>query len=121
MVDINGGTTVTVPGVEPVSNVGGLLALQSNIGHHSRDDLAIAPQLDLKLGYQITPSLRASVGYSFLYWNDVVRAGNQIDPVVNSSLIPPVTAPSGPLHPAFAFHRTSLWAQGIEFDLEYRY
>jgi hypothetical protein len=121
VVDINGGTTVTVAGVPPAVNSGGLLALGSNIGHHSRDEATVVPQLDLKLAYQITPRLTASVGYSFLYWSDVLRAADQIDPTVNATLIPPAVAPSGPNRPAFVFRDTDFWAQGFNLGLEFRY
>jgi hypothetical protein len=120
-VDITGGTTVTVAGAPPALNRGGLLALGGNIGHHSRDEVAVVPELDLKLAYQVTPRLKASVGYSYLYWSDVVRAGNQIDATVNPALIPPVVTPSGPTRPAFAFQRSSLWVQGISLGLEITY
>jgi hypothetical protein len=117
-VDINGGTTVTVAGVAPAVNSGGLLALPSNIGHHSRDEVGVVPELDLKVAYQITPQLRASLGYSYLYWSDVVRAGNQIDTVVNPALIPPAVATTGPSRPGFVFQRSSMWVQGINLGLE---
>ncbi len=119
--DINGGTTVTVAGVPPVASAGGLLALGGNIGHHSRDEVAVVPELDLKLAYQVTPRLKASVGYTYLYWSDVVRAGNQIDPTVNPALIPPAVAASVPARPAFAFQQSSLWVQGINLGLEFSY
>jgi Putative beta barrel porin-7 (BBP7) len=118
-VDITGSTIVSVPGATPVSNQGGLLALSSNIGHHEQNMVALVPQFDLKLAYQITPRLTATLGYTYLYFSDVVRAANQVDTTVNSTLIPPATAPSGPNRPAFAFERSSLWAQGISLGLQY--
>jgi hypothetical protein len=120
-VDIFGTTTVTVPGAAPVVNSGGLLALGGNLGHHSRDEAGVVPELDVKLAYQITPRLTASVGYTFLYWSDVVRAGDQIDQTVNSTLLPPAVAPSGPARPAFGFRNTDFWAQGLDLGLELRY
>jgi hypothetical protein len=45
------------------------------------------------------PEAPANVGYDFLFWNDVVRPGSQIDPVVNPNLLPP-TIPGGPNRPA---------------------
>jgi hypothetical protein len=59
------------------------------------------------------------VGYTFLYWGEVLRAGNQIDQVVNTNLLPPATGPvSGPLRPAARLADSSFWAQGISLGLE---
>jgi hypothetical protein len=118
-IDINGSTTVTVPGVAPVVNSGGLLALSSNSGLHHRKEVSLVPQLDAKLAYQITPRLSASVGYTFLYWSNVARAADQVDTTVNATLVPPVVAPAGPARPALTFQQKDLWAQGIQFGLEY--
>jgi hypothetical protein len=122
VVDINGGTTIAVPGSPPVPHVGGLLALSSNIGHFSRDETVVIPEFGARAGYQITPGLRAFVGYTFLYWGEVARAGNQIDQTVNTSLLPPATTPvSGPLRPAPRLADSTFWAQGISLGLEFRY
>jgi hypothetical protein len=122
VVDINGSTMVTVPGAAPVLHEGGLLALQSNIGHFSRDRTVVIPEFGVRAGYQINPCLRAFVGYTFLYWGEVARSGNQIDQTVNTSLLPPATSPvSGPLRPAPRFADSSFWAQGISLGFEVQY
>jgi hypothetical protein len=119
VVDVNGATTVTVPGAPPVTHMGGLLALQSNIGHFSRDRTVVIPEFGARVGYQFSPCLRAFVGYTFLYWGEVLRAGNQIDQTVNTSLLPPVTGPvTGPPRPAPRLADSSFWAQGISLGLE---
>jgi hypothetical protein len=74
--------------------------------------------MDVKLAYQITPRLTASLGYTFLYWSNVARAGDQVDTTVNPTLIPPVVAPTGPARPAVTFQQSGLWAQGIQLGLE---
>src|SRR5262249_12307695 len=68
VVDINGSTTVTVPGTPSVTNEGGLLALSSNIGHYSSNHVAVIPEFGMRLYYQFTPWLRANAGYTFLLW-----------------------------------------------------
>jgi hypothetical protein len=121
-VDINGSTTVTVPGGTPVVNPGGLLALQSNIGHFSRSQFAVVPEVGVKLGYQVTPRLRLQMGYDFLYWSQVARAGNQIDTSINPNLLPPVNGPvAGALRPAVNIQGTSFWAQGISFGVLFNF
>jgi hypothetical protein len=119
--NVNGFTTVAVPGFAPVTQSGGLLALSSNSGHFSANRFGVVPEVGVKVGYQVTPHLRATVGYDFLFWNDVVRAGSQIDPVVNPNLLPPAT-PGGPSRPAPRIgDTTDLWVHGVSFGLEFRF
>jgi hypothetical protein len=121
-VDIDGATTVTVPGFAPLTSTGGLLALSSNRGRFERDHFAVVPEVSAKLAYQITPNLRGTVGYDFLYWTHVFRPGGQIDTTINPNLLPPVVSPqAGPLRPAPVLANTDAWIQGITVGLEYRY
>jgi hypothetical protein len=121
-VDIGGGTMVLFSPAAPATNIGGLLAQTTNIGHFSRDEISVVPELDLKVGYHITSSLAVTLGYAYLYWSNVVRGANQVDLTVNPNLIPPAVNPgTGPNRPAFAFQRTDLWAQGLSLGLEFRY
>src|SRR5204862_492234 len=81
---------------------GGLLALPSNIGRYSRDRFAVLPEASINLGYQVTPWLRATAGYTFLYCSNVVRPGDQVNLAVNPTQLPSnltAPAPSGPAHP----------------------
>jgi len=121
-VDITGSTTVTVPGTPPVTSTGGLLALASNLGHHSRVDGAVIPELDTNLSYRFTPRIRATIGYSLLYWPAIARVGDEVDLTVNPGLLPKsTTAPTGPQVPAFSFQQSHFLAQGISFGLEFNY
>jgi hypothetical protein len=121
VLDINGATTVTEPGMASVTRPGGLLALESNIGHFSRDRTVVIPELGVKVGYELRPGLRLYAGYSLLYWGEVARAGSQVDLNVNPRLLPPVMAPVGPLRPAARFEDSAFWAQGIDLGLELRF
>ena len=103
---------------------GGLLALPSNMGRQSHDEFAVVPELAMNVGYQITPLLRAYVGYTVLYWSDVARPGDLINRTVNPSLVPTsqtFNTPGGPLQPSPTFHHSDFWAQGVNFGLEFRY
>jgi hypothetical protein len=121
VLDINGATTAAVPGMAAVTREGGLLALESNIGHFSRDRTVVIPEFGLKVGYEVTSGVRIYAGYSILYWGEVARAGSQVDLNVNPRLLPPVSAPVGPLRPAARFEDSGFWAQGIDLGLELRY
>ncbi|MFC1758274.1 BBP7 family outer membrane beta-barrel protein, partial [Planctomycetota bacterium] len=99
---------------------GGLLALSSNIGNYEENTFAAIPEMDVTLGYLIAPSLRFTVGYTLLYWNNVVRPGDHIDTSINPNLIPPVQV-GGDNRPAFTLNETDIWAQGVSFGLDYRW
>src|SRR5262245_20897417 len=70
---IAGSSTATVPGLGTQNNVGGLLALNSNIGCFTKTPFTVVPELQLRVGYQLTDRLKFTVGYDFLYWSEVVR------------------------------------------------
>ncbi|MDA1051089.1 MAG: BBP7 family outer membrane beta-barrel protein, partial [Planctomycetota bacterium] len=118
-VSING-TSIIDDGTGAETFTGGLLAQRTNIGNYSRDRFALIPELGVTIGYQLTPCWQANFGYSLIYWDRVVRAGEQIDPSVNPNLLPPELDPfSGPLRPQFSFEENSFWAQGMSFGLTY--
>jgi hypothetical protein len=103
---------------------GGYLALASNIGNYSRDETVVIPEATAKLGYQLLPGLTGYIGYNFLFVSRVARATDQIDPIVNSSLVP--TDPAyglgiGTARPAANFAFNDFWMQGISFGLTYQY
>jgi hypothetical protein len=85
----------------------------------------VVPELGLKLGYQITPNIKFTVGYSFLYWSEVVRPGDQINPFVNSNFLAPRSSfpggVPGPQAPTFVGKTTDFWAQGVSLGLEFKY
>ncbi len=128
---VNGSTLTTDINGTPALYQGGLLALPSvpnvgngNIGNYSKNVFAVVPELGLTLGYQLTPRLQATIGYSFLYWSRVMRAGDQIDFKVNPNLMPnpsQIYPTSDPNHPAFTYNQAGFWAQGINLGLGYRW
>jgi hypothetical protein len=123
-VDVSGFTRIAPPGAAATTLPGGLLALSSNSGHFTRDRFSVVPEGRLGFGVQVTDYLRVSIGYTFLYWSNVARPGDQIDRVVNPAALPILggTAPAvGPARPAFTFKDTDFWAQGLSVGLEFRY
>jgi hypothetical protein len=120
--DIAGGQRFVGPdGVVSVSR-GGLLALPSNIGHFTRSRFSLVPEFTLSLGYQFSPHVRGFIGYNYLLWTNVIRPGDQIDPLLNVQHIPnfPTNAPPTNLnHPIVPFRQSDFWAQGLNFGLEF--
>jgi hypothetical protein len=122
-VTINGSTTIVTPTSVTVAQ-GGFLALPSNIGRFNRDAFAVVPEAGLSVGCQVNEHLAVFAGYTFLYWSDVARPGDQIDRVINPTQLP-VTMPTGglvgPARPSFTFKDTDFWAQGIHVGVEFRF
>lgn len=122
-VRINGQTTVNDPTDPPAQTLtGGFLAQTTNIGTYRQNEFAVVPEFNMNLGYQMTDHLRVMLGYTFIYWSNVVRPGDQISRDINPLLFPPPANPlSGANRPAFAFDTTDYWVQGVNLGLEYRW
>ena len=119
-VRIDGATVTTLPGTAPATTAGGLLAQGTNIGSYSQNQFSIIPEAGITLGCDVTDRLRATFGYTFLYWANVVRPGDQIDFSINPSQFPPGPLVGAP-RPEFNFATTGFWAQGMNFGLEYSF
>jgi hypothetical protein len=119
--EISGNTTIVGPGGAAQNFAGGLLTQNTNIGRYSSNRFSVVPEVGLRVGAQVTERLRATVGYNFLYWSNVQRAGDQIDLAVNPNLIAPPTGPGFPARPAFVPRTTDYWVQGVSFGLEFRF
>ena len=121
-VGIDGSTTFTPPGGAPVTFPGGLLAQPSNIGRYTNDEFAVVPEVGVRVGAQVTERLRGFVGYNWIYWSSVARAGDQVDLTVNPNLLPPAAGPLvGPNRPAPRSNVTDFWLQGISVGGEFRF
>ncbi|NLS96728.1 MAG: BBP7 family outer membrane beta-barrel protein [Planctomycetaceae bacterium] len=115
------GTTTTTAGGAPAVSDGGLLALATNSGSYTQNNLAAIPELGVTLGYNITQRLRATLGYSFIYWSRVARPGEQIDRNLNPSYFPDNGPPAGAPLPEFVFMTSDMWIQGIDFGVDFRF
>jgi hypothetical protein len=123
-VDINGRTTVNSALLGVQSAGAGVYAQPGNIGHHTRTELGYVPEGGLTFGVKILPCLRLTAGYSFLYWNAVVRPGGQIDRGLNPQTIPTdqfFGTPGGPARPQFHFNDESYWVQTVNVGLDLRF
>lgn len=120
-VAISGDTVTNVSGVTDTFT-GGLLAQRTNIGNYERHRFAVIPEIGVTMGYRLSEGWSASFGYSLIVWNRVVRAGNQIDSVVDPRLIPPeIPLVPDATRPGFAFRESIFWAQGVNLGLSYRW
>lgn len=104
--------TTTVPG--------SVLVQTTNAGRHFRSDFSVVPEAGVNVGYRLSNHLKATVGYNFLYWTRVARPGNLIDRTVNPALAPTDQLYGNGLgtnRPAFTWHESDFWAQGLTVGL----
>ena len=102
----------------------GLLALASNSGRYYRDEFAAIPEVGINLGFRVTDNIQLFVGYTFVYWANVLRPGDQIDTSLNANLIPTSNtfgAGGGPARPTVPLHESNFWVQGLNVGFEVRY
>ncbi len=118
-VNISGSSVATSAG-QSVTSSGGLLALPTNIGTYSHGGFTVLPQLEMKLAFILTPTIRLSVGYDIMYWSRVVRPGQAVDLYVNPSQ-GQGHALSGTPGPLFGFQETQLLVQGLSTGIEFRF
>jgi hypothetical protein len=118
------GSTTLLPAAGGVASMpGGILALPSNSGTFVHNRFTVIPEAGVQIGYDLTSSLRASVGYDFLWWSSVVRPGDQIVHVISAAQLPssPSFGSSPVAVPGPVSHTTDFWAQGVSFSLGLRY
>jgi len=128
IVNVSGAAVDVTPGGGPAANFAlpaGVFALPTNSGQHTQTGFAVVPELNGNDGYDLTRNIRAYVGYTFLYIDNVARPGTQIDHAINPTQSFSVNATGNQLVgapvPAFSFTRTDFWAQGINFGLALRW
>jgi hypothetical protein len=118
-VKINGRTSAVFDNYV-ASYAGGVLAQPTNIGTFTQNKFAWIPELDIKLGYQLLPRMRLTVGYNLTYISSVVRPGGQVNTNVNTTQIAgqPLV---GPPDPTVTMNTTSIWLQGFTTGIDFRF
>jgi hypothetical protein len=111
------GTTGSVPG--------GVLALSgANMGRSTTHWFTVVPEVGIQVGFLLTDNLRLQVGYSFLYINNAVRPGDQINTTINPQFVP--TSPafgsaSLPNEPHPFFRQGDFWVHGITAGISFHF
>ncbi len=122
--------TVEIEGVSgattaagPQTAFGGILALPSNMGTHTREVFGIIPEGGAGLIFLVAPGVRLHAGYTATYWNSVVRPGDQIDRRINPAQVPTDLnfAQGAGGFPVFEFRDRSVWLQTLNFGIELYY
>jgi hypothetical protein len=110
VITINGNTLVSPVNAGPVTLQGGNFATSTNSGRFADTRFAVAPEIQLSVGYQLGAHVCLLAGYNFLWLSSVARPGNQMDNVYDG-----VTRPGVPMA------SSSFWAQGLTFSCLFRY
>jgi hypothetical protein len=114
------GTTTTSMGGQVQQFGNGFYAQPTNSGNFSKHQFSVLPEFGARLNFDVTDHLRIYAGYSGIFLNNVVRAGDQIDRNINGNQLigaPLVGVPA----PTVLFKRADFWAQGVSAGLEYHY
>ncbi|HUP80288.1 MAG TPA: BBP7 family outer membrane beta-barrel protein, partial [Pirellula sp.] len=119
-VDIDGSSTITVPG-NPGStstSASGLLARNTNAGNYVQSTFIVSPETNLTLGYRLHRRLEATIGYTYLGLPKVARVANQLDPQLASNLSNP---PTGASTPSFSLLSSNYALHSLNYGLQWRY
>jgi hypothetical protein len=108
--DVTGSTLVDGVAQNPAA---GLFTQPSNIGTFTRDRFSAVPEFGVNWSYKLGCGVELTSGYSVVYWDHVLRAGNQIDRSVDNT--------QTVARPAFTFQDASYWAHGMNLGLTWTY
>ncbi len=116
---ISGSTVTTVPPGPAVGSNTGLLTLPTNIGFASNNTLAIVPELNVSVRYNLKKNVQLTAGYSLIYWSKIILAGDIIDTTINPTQVP------GPLvgaaRPTVSVSDDSFYYHGITAGVHIRF
>lgn len=106
---IDGSTRVRSPQGTTTTTDGGLFTAASNLGRFTRNEFTAVTEAGLNLGYRFRPCTQLNIGYTFVYFNDILSPGKAIDPQIGTL--------NGVTHPRFVFRHSDFWMQAINLGL----
>jgi len=112
---LDGTTTLTGAGDTQTAS-GGLLVPTNLNGRYNRSDFSFMPEVGVKVGYQITPTLGVYAGYNFLYLTDVVRPGENFASRANPTQLPSSQnfgVPFGPNNGGVQLSNSDFWMHTV--------
>ena len=100
----------------------GIFATPANSGTSRSNQFSVVPEAQIKLGYDITPAIRLTVGYDFIYMSNVVRPTDQID----RNLVKGQFFQEDPFSTSFAYPQrlnrsTDFYSQGLSVGVAARF
>jgi hypothetical protein len=121
--NVDGSTTATGLGITRTA-AGGVRALRTNIGRETNTDFSLIGETGIELGFQVTKNVSLRVGYNLLFWSDVLRPGNVIDPVMSFNQVPidpSFGAAGAATRPATVFRSSDFLAHGLVVGVLFDY
>jgi hypothetical protein len=104
------------------SGAQGIFAQPSNSGTHSSTVFAVVPEVEVKLGFDVTPAVRLTLGYDFIYYSSVVRPGDQLNRNLPKGQVFEQGGTSVSSDSPFPlFDKTSFFAQGLSLGVAVRF
>src|SRR5437773_12470191 len=104
---INGENRIN--GTVATNPAGGVFTRDSNIGQRSRDEFTAITEVGFNLGYRFAPNTTLNVGYTLMYFNDIVSPASSIDTSVEPA--------GGGTRPAIIFRHSDFWLQGVNLGI----
>jgi hypothetical protein len=83
----DGSTTLTAGGSK-FASAPGLTTASSSPGNYTGTELSYAPELNIRLGYNVTKRIAITASYQYLYMTNVARLGDQVSRNVDPRVIP---------------------------------
>jgi len=128
-IDANGTTLNATGGLLAVGgqsppDLDGNTVTVGNLGEQRYNPFIVMPELGVQFGVQVTSHARVYLGYEWLYINNVIRPGSQIDPSINPRYVPSNPAfgtLAGPNAPNMPRATTDFVAHGISAGFEIQY
>lgn len=103
------------PGGRTVSAVG-LYVQPSNSGSFSRIALNFVTEWNANLTFAVTQRIGVRVGYTLITWNNLVRPGDQIEPIKRNQV-----NGVAPASPSIPFRSDFFWVQGVSVGLNLKW
>jgi Putative beta barrel porin-7 (BBP7) len=118
IVNIGGITSVTNQATGLVTSANqGFFAQSSNIGNFHQNVFAVIPEIDLKLHVDLTPNIKVTLGYGFLWLSRLARPADQLDRNINIQPVGgPITHPTAPVRTSIS--DGSFWSNSLSIGLE---
>ena len=118
-----GTATSFTPGGGSRTTLGGLLTGPDDLETKHRTRVSVVPEVNLKLGYELTSWWRVYFGYDGLYMQHFARPGQQVS-FTNTQTTLQVANSNTSIairQPIISAHDQDTWVQGINFGWELRY
>lgn len=96
----------------------GFLTQPTNVSALEEDTFSTVTEFGVTGKRMFRPGLSLTMGYTLFFWHDIVRAGDLIDPAINTSQFPPGVLIGEP-RPRRQNSLSNFWAHGFQVGFEY--